>query len=204
MQSISKQILSEIASHEADWVFSQKDFMELAGRNALEQAFFRLLNGGEIRRIGRGLYDVPRYSELLKTTLGPNLDQIARAIARKHGWRIQPTGAHAANMLNLSTQVPAQAVYLSDGPTKEMQFENRTLTFKKTSPKKLAAGELGGLLINALKELGKERVTPELISKLRKRFDDQQKKELLADARLGPDWIFEVIRKICSEGLSDG
>lgn len=204
MQSIPKQILREITKHEADWVFSQKDFMELAGRNALEQAFFRLLHGGEIRRIGRGLYDVPRYSELLKTTLGPNLDQIAKAIARKHGWRIQPTGAHAANMLNLSTQVPAQAVYLSDGPTKEMQFENRTLTFKKTSPKKLAAGELGGLLINALKELGKARVTPELIAKLRKRFDDRQKKELLADARLGPDWIFEVIREICREERSDG
>lgn len=198
MQSITKQILSEIANHEAGWVFSQKDFMELAGRNALEQAFFRLLNGGKIRRIGRGLYDVPRYSELLKTTLGPSMDQIAKAIARKHGWRIQPTGAHAANMLNLSTQVPAQAVYLSDGPTKGMQFENRTLTFKKTSPKKLAAGELGGLLINALKDFGKDRVTPELIAKLQKQFDDRQKRELLADTRLGPDWIFEVIRKICN------
>jgi hypothetical protein len=178
--------------------------LTLAGRDALDKAFSRLTTDGKIRRIGRGLYDVPRYSELLKTTLGPSMDQIAKAIARKHGWRIQPTGAQAANMLNLSTQVPAQAVYLSDGPTKEMPFGNRTLYFKKTSPKKLAAGELGGLLINALKDMGRERVTPELIAKLRRRFDDRQKKELLADARLGPDWIFEVIRAICREERSDG
>jgi hypothetical protein len=204
MDSIAEKIIKELARHEADWCFSPKDFLELAGRDALDKAFSRLTAEGKIRRIGRGLYDVPRTSELLKTTLGPNLNQIAKAIARKHGWRIQPTGAHAANMLNLSTQVPVQAVYLSDGPTKEMQFENRTITFKKTSPKKLAAGELGGLLINALKELGKDRVTPELIAKLRKRFNDRQKEELLSDARLGPDWIFEVIRTICSEEPSDG
>ncbi|MCU0858600.1 MAG: DUF6088 family protein, partial [Pontiellaceae bacterium] len=106
MQSIASQILIEIDKHEASWCFSQKDFMGIAGRNALEQAFFRLLKEGKIRRIGRGLYDVPRYSELLKMVLSPSADQIAKAIARKHGWRILPTGAHAANMLNLSTQVP--------------------------------------------------------------------------------------------------
>jgi len=204
MKSIAEQILEELKQHDAGWCFSPKDFLTLAGRDALDKAFSRLTTDGKIRRIGRGLYDVPRTSELLKTTLGPNLDQIAKAIARKHGWRIQPTGAHAANMLNLSTQVPAQAVYLSDGPTKEMRFGNRTITFKKTSPKKMAAGELGGLLINALKDFGMDRVTPELIAKLRKRFDDRQKKELLADARFGPDWIFEVIRTICSEEPSNG
>ncbi|MBT3294481.1 MAG: hypothetical protein HN919_08190 [Verrucomicrobia bacterium] len=182
MRSIAEQILNEIRRHEEGWCFSQKDFMDIAGRNALEQAFFRLAKAREIRRIGRGLYDVPRYSGLLKTILSPVSNQIAKAIARKHGWRIQPTGAGAANLLNLSTQVPMKIVYLSDGPTKTMEFGGRTLYFRQTSPKDMATNELSGLVINALKYLGKEGLTPEIVTKLRSRFDDKQKKQLLKDA----------------------
>lgn len=199
MQATAQKILEEIGRHEADWCFSPKDFMGLASRDALDKAFSRMAEEGTIRRIGRGLYDVPRYSDLLKITPAPTANQIARAVARKHGWRIQPTGAHAANMLNLSTQVPMKSAYLSDGPSKEMEFGNRTIYFKKTSPKKLAASELGGLLINALKYLGRDYVSPEMIAKLRHRFSGEQKQLLLADARLGPDWIFEAIQDICGE-----
>lgn len=204
MQSLSDKILRKIAQHADDWCFSQKDFMDLAGRNALDQAFYRLTQEGKIRRIARGLYDTPRYSDLLKTHLSPTANQLAMAIARKHGWRIHPTGAYAANMLNLSTQVPMKIVYQSDGPTKSMEFGKRTLYFKRTAPKDMPANELSGMVINALKYLGKEHVTPDIIAKLGGRFDEKQKKQLLEDARFGTDWIFEVIRKICSGGPSDG
>jgi hypothetical protein len=204
MQSIADKILEEIDRHDADWCFSPKDFLDLASRNALDKAFSRLAADGKIRRIGRGLYDIPRYSDLLKMVLSPPSDQIAKAIARKHGWRIHPTGAYAANMLNLSTQVPMKIVYQSDGPTKSMEFGNRTLYFKRTAPKDMPANELSGMVINALKYLGKENVTPDIIAKLGSRFDEKQKKQLLEDARFGTDWIFEAIRNICSEGLSDG
>ena len=175
----------------------------LAGRDALDKAFSRLTSKSAIRRIGRGLYDVPRYSHLLKTTLSPDANQIAQAVARKFGWRIIPTGAQAANMLNLSTQIPMRVEYQSDGPTKDMTFGNRTIYFKRTAPKKLAASELGGLLINALNYLGKKNVTQEIIAKLRVRFDIKQKRQLLKDARFGSDWVFEVIQQICSEGLTN-
>lgn len=200
MKSVAEQIEDRIAENEPEWCFSQKDFMDLAGRDALDKAFSRLCRAGAIRRIGRGLYDVPRYSELLTTMLSPSADEIAKAVARKFGWRIIPTGAHAANMLNLSTQVPVKMVYHSDGPSKEMTFGNRTVYFEKTSPKKLAASELGGLLINALKYLGKEQVTSEIMTQLNRRFDETQKRQLLEDARFGTDWMFEVIQNICNEG----
>ena len=204
MLSIAEQILNEIRRHEKGWCFSQKDFMDIGGRNALEQAFFRLAKAGEIRRVGRGLYDVPRYSDLLETILSPVSDQIAKAIARKHGWRIQPTGAGAANLLNLSTQVPMKIVYLSDGPTKTMDVGGGTLCFKQVAPKDMATNELSGLVINALKYLGKDGVTPEIVTKLRSRFDDKQKKQLLKDARFGTDWVLEVIQEICSKDGHNG
>lgn len=199
MQTIAGEILKEIGRHQAGWCFSQKDFMEIAGRNALDQAFFRLVKEDKIRRIGRGLYDVPRYSELLKMVLSPSADQIAKAIARKHGWRILPTGAHAANMLNLSTQVPMKIVYQSDGPTKQMGFSGWTIRFKQTAPKDMASDELSGLVINALKYLGKENVTEQVINKLCNRFDEKQKRKLLKAVQFGTDWIVETIQKICRE-----
>ncbi len=203
MKSITEKILEEIGKHKTGWCFSQKDFLEIAGRNAIEQAFYRLFKSGAIRRIGRGLYDVPEYSELLQVVLSSNSHEIAQAVARKFGWRIVPTGAQAANMLNLSTQVPMRIVYLSDGPTKEMIFENRTIYFKKTAPKKLAASELGGLLINAFQYLGKNHVTAEIIAKLNRRFDAGQRRQLFKDAQFAPDWVYEAIKKICAEGVID-
>ena len=204
MQSIAKQILNEIARHKDNWCFSQKDFMGCASRDALDKAFSRLVQEGKIRRVGRGLYDVLRYSDLLKSVLSPSSDQIARAVARKHGWRIQPTGAGAANMLNLSTQVPMKIIYLSDGPTKSMDFGGRTIRFKNTAPKNMAASELSGLVINAFNYLGKRNVTPEIVAKLRDRFNASQKKQLLKDARFATDWIFEAVQEICGEDGSDG
>lgn len=199
MGTTAAKILDEIGKHEEDWCFSQKDFMGLAGRDALDKAFSRLTAEGRIRRIGRGVYDVPRYSEVLDTTLSPDANQIARAVARKFGWRILPTGAHAANMLNLSTQVPMKVMYQSDGPTKSMTFGKRTITFKHTAPKKLAASEMGGLVINALQYLGNEDVTPAIRAQLVGRFTKAQKRQLLADARYAPDWIHEEIQAICRE-----
>lgn len=90
-------------------------------------------------------------------------------------------------------------VYQSDGPTKIMNFEAWTFHFKHTAPKKLAASEMGGLLINALQFLGKDHVTPEMRAKLSRRFTDGQKQQLLEDARYAPDWIHGVIRSICQE-----
>src|SRR5215472_12543125 len=66
---------------------------------------------GVIRRIIRGIYDYTRHSRALGGPTSPNIDQIAHALARKFGWRIQPDGAAAQNLLGLSTQVPARAVY---------------------------------------------------------------------------------------------
>lgn len=204
MQSIEDRVLEEIDRHDEDWCFSPKDFLDLAGRDALDKAFSRLTSEGKIRRIGRGLYDIPRYSDLLKTVLSPSSDQIAKTVARKHGWRILPTGAYAANMLNLSTQVPMKIVYQSDGPSKSMKFGNSTIYFKKTAPKDMASDEMSGLVINALKYLGKDHVTPSVIAKLSSRFDEKQKRRLLKEAQFRTDWIFEMIQKICKDGDRDG
>jgi hypothetical protein len=115
----------------------------------VDSALHRLEKRGEIRRVIRGIYDYPRFSKLLDQHLSPDIDQVARVLARKFRWRIQPSGATALNFLGLSTQVPARAVYLSDGPDRVYQVGNTALAFEHTALKesgvKLAAAAYNAL-----------------------------------------------------------
>ena len=123
---------------------------------------------GEIRRVIRGIYDYPQFSKLLDQHLSPDIDQVAQALARKFRWRIQPSGATALNFLGLSTQVPARAVYLSDGPDRTYQVGNTALAFEHTALKEAGVKlKESGLIVQALKALGQERITPEVIAKIR-------------------------------------
>jgi hypothetical protein len=83
-----------------------------------------LTKAGKIRRIARGLYDVPKTHPTLGT-LSPDPDAIARAIAAQTGYRLQPTPARAANVLGLSSQIPAQVVYLIDGSSRKITVGNQ-------------------------------------------------------------------------------
>jgi hypothetical protein len=100
--------------------------------------------------------------------LWPDVSQVAQALERKDGLRLQPAGAYAANMLGLSEQVPAQVVYLPDGPSREVLVGPTQLSLKRTTLKNMAcAGRLSGLLIQALRFLGEAHVTPERVAHLR-------------------------------------
>ena len=96
---------------------------------------FRFVRDGKIRRVIRGIYDYPKFSELLGQLLSPDLQQVAQVLARKFGWRIQPSGDTALNLLGLSTQVPGKKVYLSDGPKRKYLTGKLQLIFKKTASK---------------------------------------------------------------------
>ena len=111
MQSIDNKILSRIYGHGRGWAFFAKDFSADFGGANIDKALSDLTKQGKIRRVCRGMYDYPKYSELLGQTLSPDFDQVAQAFARKFNWRIQPSGDAALNLLGISTQVPGR--YLS-------------------------------------------------------------------------------------------
>src|ERR1700689_4681079 len=115
METAADNILLRIKDLGAGAVFTPKDFLDIATRGMVDVTLKKLLAVGKVRRLSRGLYDLPRHSILLKTELSPDIDAVAQAIARRFRWRIVPSGAHAANLLGLSTQVPAKAIYLADG-----------------------------------------------------------------------------------------
>ena len=202
-QTIENKLSYRIRGNGSGWAFSPKDFLDLGGRPTVDSALHRLTRRGEVRRVVRGIYDYPRFSKLLDQQLSPDVDQVARAIARKFGWRIQPSGAIAANLLGLSTQVPARAAYLSDGPDRSYKIGNTTLAFEHTALKE-AGFKLreSGLIVQALKSLGPERVTSEVISKIRAWLPEALRTKVLADTRMATGWVYTAIQQITDGNLN--
>jgi hypothetical protein len=146
-----------------------------------------------------GVYDYPRQSELLGQ-LSPDIDQVAQALARKFNWRIQASGDTALNLLGLSTQVPGKWIYLSDGPSRSYAIGEQELAFRKAALKDTGfALRESGLLVPAIKALGKEHVDPAVVEKLRQWLDPKLRARLLRDTRMVAGWIYEIIKQICEE-----
>lgn len=203
-QGTEQKLLSKIHGKGRGWAFSQKDFARLASRGAIDIALHRLLAKGAIRRIFRGIYDLPRYSNLLDSEVSPDIDQVAGALARKFGWRIQPSGPAAQNLLGLSTQVPAAYVYLSDGPDRSYDINGTTLTFKHTALKEAGFRRReSALIVQALKSLGSDRIKPRIVAKIRTWLDPTLREKILADTSTATGWVYSAIREICRED-SDG
>jgi hypothetical protein len=201
MQSLQNQILARIRGKGRGSVFSSKDFLDLGDRNPVDKALSRLCAQGIIRRVTTGIYDFPREDKELGGRLSSDIQKVARAIARKNGVSIQPSGALAANLLGLSTQVPAKIVYLTNGKSRTVKINNRTLIFKRVEPREMRPGnKVSILVIQALRFLGKERIEKNIIDRLRRQLSDSDRKKLLKDVRYMEDWIWEVVRRIASEG----
>jgi hypothetical protein len=198
-QSIDSKILAAIRHRGPGSVFVPADFLEIGSREAVDVALHRLARRGTIRRLARGVYDLPKEHPVLGP-LAPSAEAVARALAGRDRTRLQPAGAYAANALGLSEQVPAKAVFLTDGPARTVQIGTMTIQLRRTTPRNMAAaGRLSGLLIQALRELGEEHVTPERRAHLRRMLPADQRRGLLKDLRLAPAWMHPIFRELAEE-----
>jgi len=194
-----------IAGHGRGWAFSSSDLLERFSRSQADNLLSELVKKGKIRRVTRGIYDYPKYSELLQQPLSPDIDQVARAFARKFNWHIEISGESALNLLGLSTQVVAKYVYLSNGPSRSYDIMGTTLEFKKSPLKNIGFRyRESSLIVQALKALGQENVTPGTLQKIRKQIDEKRCEKILKDTRTATTWIYETIKKICKKEAHDG
>ncbi|MBI5282816.1 MAG: hypothetical protein HY858_14120 [Candidatus Solibacter usitatus] len=197
MQTMRDQIVARIEGLPKGEAFSAKDFLDIASRGTIDVALASLARSGAIRRVRRGLYDVPRVNPALGGELSPDIDSAAQAIARRQRWKIIPDGAWAANLLGLSTQVPAKIVYLTDGPSKAVPIGRRTIHLKHAGPKTMAGLEgKSALVVQALRYMGKEGVGHQEIKKLRALLSPAEKRNLFRDTRFGVDWIYEAAKRV--------
>jgi len=193
-----KKIEEKIKESTPGTVFITADFTDMASSDAANRTLLRMVDAGVIRRIMRGVYEYPEYNDFLKEYVAPSPDKVAHALARNYGWTIVPSGDTALNMLGLSTQVPATWLYVSDGPYKEYSFDSITLKYKHTTNKEISKiSYKTALVIQALKSLGKDRITDNIVSSIAKTLSKQEKHTMLKEAKYATAWIYDAIKLIC-------
>ena len=196
IRSVYEKLKEQVEKRQRGAVFVTREFLELGSRAAVDEAFSRLTKEGVIRRLRRGLYDYPR----LHPTLGPvpaDPDQVAAALARKTGSRIQNAGARAANALGLSTQVAARPIYLTDGRYRTVQVGGQTIELRHASPRSMAgAGRTEGMVIQALRHLGPNHIDARTVEQLRQTLTDFEKAALQREAPNAPSWLFPTLQEI--------
>lgn len=195
MKSTAELIEKRIKSKAKGTILFPIDFTDLGTSEAIRLHLFRLEKEGLIKRISQGIYVRPRESKLLGT-LTPSAEEVANSIAKRDRIRCIPTGSYALHALGLSTQVPMKIVLLTDGSSRVIHIGNRTITFKKTTPKfLLAKGKISGLVIQAVKEIGKDNMSPEEEQRILYLLKKESSKNLAHDITLAPVWIQKIMQK---------
>jgi hypothetical protein len=199
MDSIQKKVLARMRRLGAGKVHASKDFLDLGSRAAVDQALSRLAAHKAVKRLGQGLYHIPKLNPTLGIEVSPDMDAVAQAIARKTGSRVVPSGAVAANWLGLSTQVPAKPVYLTDGKSRNIRVGGSVFTMKHVSPRDLPLGSpTSAMVFQALHHMGKDSIREDTVAHLRKRLPAEDKRKLLKDLWYVTGWIADAVRKVCN------
>ncbi|MCW1027417.1 DUF6088 family protein [Streptococcus anginosus] len=203
MSSYTEKISNKIKDFDSHKVFFANDFLDIASNATVRQILKRLADEDKIKRVIDGFYYNPKYSELIGEYEAVSIHELALAIARKYNWNIAPYNSTALNLLGLSTQVPTHYKYISSGRYKEYKIGDTVLEFKKVNPGEIANMSLKtATVIQAIKSLGKENITNEVIQKIRENLSEKERTDLMNESKSVPSWIYEVIREI-SEGENE-
>lgn len=197
-QSIENKILSVINRKIHGSILFASDFANAGERKAINKAFERIALSGKIIRLARGIYCKPKVdTEFGFGIMYPSVDDVAQAIAQRDKCRIVPTGDAALNKLGLSTQVPMNAVYFTDGTPRRIKIYNgRGILFKRVVPKRLDfKSELIMLITFALQTLGQGNVSEEQLNRIKQLLSNEPKERIAEDIKLVPSWIRSIILK---------
>ena len=192
-QSIENKVLEYLKHRQKGKIYFTNDFATLGTSESIRKSLSNLVKKDILIRLTQGIYLYPKIDKELGV-LYPSVDDVCRAIAKRDKARIEPTGIFALHSLGLSTQIPVNVVYLTDGIPRKIKYRNRTIKLKKTAPKNLAMkGKVSSLVITALKQIGKENVSQEVEFQLTKALRKESVENVKHDAQLAPVWISKLI-----------
>ena len=198
--TVETQVLKKIRSANRGTLFFVENFLFAGNAKAVNKALERLVDKKELTRVATGMYTRPKKSKLLGF-ITPTVEKIATAIASRDKARIVSTGSYALNALGLSTQVPLNAVYLTDGAARIIKVGKRTIQFKRTTPKNLSAkGSISKLVIQALKAISKDKVSIDEERKILGLLRKEKPEYLEHDILLAPEWIRKIMRSAQENG----
>ena len=199
MISMADKIMRRIRGHgRGQWICTPSDFFDLGSRSAIDKALSRLVKDGLLRRISRGLYDLPRMSGILKRPAPPNVDVAIKTLARRDRKKLMTDGIVAANSLGLTNAVPTKTTYLTDGAARVLNIGGRTVHLKHARKHLMSWINRPGLtVVLSLDLLGKQLASgTEVMNNLRSHLPDNVKQDLAQGVNLLPSWMASVVHNI--------
>jgi len=198
--TVSKKIETIVSKSKKGRLFFVSDFLEYGNYDTVRKTLQRLVKKGVLIRISKGIYYYPKIDKTLGI-LYPTTKEIAKSIAKRDRAKIIPTGAYAQHLLGLSTQIPMNVVYLTDGSARKINIGNQTIIFKKSSPKNLYfESKLSSLIIQSLKSLKEDNVNETIKQKLSDIIKQSgEAKKIKKDMTNAPIWIQKIMLEILSK-----
>jgi hypothetical protein len=198
MQSTVNKIENEIKRRRRGKIYFADDFTSFGTSEAIKKTLLRFEKSGMLIRLAHGIYLYPSIDKRLGLgILYPSVETIAKEIAQRDKARIVPTGLYALNVLGLSTQIPANIVFHTDGAPRKIKVYNQSITFKHVVPKNLAyKSEALMLVVSALKEIGEHSVSENDMKIVQKVLSHETKENISGDINLAPVWIRKKIQQI--------
>jgi hypothetical protein len=213
MSDISAHIVSLVNAAGPGSVWVPTDFAYLGPRDVIDKTLQRLVANGTLRRIDRGLYDLPAVNQLTRRPTVPDYRAVLDAIARRDQLRLLVDGMTAANDLGLTDAVPARVTIHTDARRRAVQLDNLLIDFKQTAPSRLYwAGRPAMRVVQALHWLKDtlqddgDRIRARLQSVL---TDPKHGRAIARDLAQGfarvPTWMQEFLRSVPAfdPGLAD-
>lgn len=189
MQSIHSQLEDKILSLKKGAIVFVSDFAGFGTAENVKKVLLRLEKKQLLVRLAHGIYLYPKIDKELGI-LYPSTESIAEAIAKRDKIRIIPTSIYALQQLGISTQIPMNVIYLTDGAPRKIKVGKRTITFKKTAPKNLAIkNKVLSNIVQGFKELGKENITDEVKQKINQALEKVPVEILKEEILNAPVWV---------------
>jgi hypothetical protein len=193
MQRLTNQILAYAEELPEGTPVAAKSLLHLGNRAAVDQALSRLAERGHLIRAGRGVYLRPITTRF--GTRAPSVEQAVEALASQRGEVIVPSGAAAANILGLTTQVPVRSVYLTSGRSRTMNLGKQTVELRHAPRWQLTlAHKPAGEAVRALAWLGPEKAE-DALKTLKGKLPATAFGELVAAAPQLPTWRARSVGK---------
>jgi hypothetical protein len=190
--SKSKNILKHIEQIPIGKPFSINSLRGTTSGSNLRQILCRLAKKKYITRLSRGIYVRPLVNKLVGE-IPPEPQEITKTIAKTYGEKIGVSGAEAAYLLELSTQIPVKHVFYTTGTTRTIKIGNLEIILKHISPRKLIEPETFiGTVISALWYLGKENLTLEILEKIKHKLGAKKFFQLYNYLIKMPNWMANV------------
>ena len=172
------------------------DFFDDYQDGHVRNILMELTREGVLVRLSKGVYYKP-----VRTRLGilyPEVEDVIAAIAKRDHAKILPTGNTAMYQLGLTTQIPMNYEFLTNGAARKLTIDNRTITLKHGVANNFAfKGKLMPVVHQAMRAIGAANIDETMLGQIRSLLQaNPEPRTIKHDMQLLPAWERKIVGKL--------